>query len=364
LSLTDRVRDARSSNPGTAVDVVKEKTATMRHVLDSMSGEFAKALPSHIPPALFIRTTLTCVQKSPLLLDCTAESFLGALMSCATLGLMPGTKEAALVPFGKTCTLIPQWQGMVKMMYNSGQVESVIAEFICEKDEWAYVPSMRQPGDFFHRPSQDEDRGPVIRAYAFAWLLNGGRSRVSILTRTQAEEIRDRFSRNYARAEQNGKRNSTWHTDFDAMWRKSAIRRIWDYVPSSAEMHAFNSMADEDGEITSTYASPAPARVSPAIPGEAPGELDAAVPELAELNAMFGTYFPGAVPGDILEMMSEFTGRDIADVSMLDAADIGDMMDAFRTAEATTESADPAEVATAFRELLTYAAAGPPETRN
>jgi len=40
------------------------------------------------------------------------------------------------------------------------------------------------------------------------------------------------------------------------------------------------------------------------------------------------------------------------------------MMDAFRTAEATTESADPAEVATAFRELLTYAAAGPPETRN
>ena len=355
MTLTDRVRNARSSTPGTGVDVAKQKTATMRHVLDSMSGEFAKALPAHIPPALFIRTALTCVQKNPALLDCTAESFLGALMSCATLGLMPGTKEAALVPFGKTCTLIPQWQGMVKMMYNSGQVESVVAEFICEKDEWSYVPSLRQPADFFHRPSQDEDRGPVIRAYAFAWLLNGGRSRVSILTKSQAVDIRNRFSKNYARAEQNGRKNSTWHTDFDAMWRKSAIRRIWDYVPSSAEMHAFNSMSDDDGEITSTYASQeAPQQ---AVADAVPGELTPADQQLTEMLDLFAVYFPDEPWDGILGMLAEFTGRDITDTSMLDMADIGDIMDAFRTAEEGTESTDPAEVAVAFRELCAYAAA-------
>ncbi len=183
-NLTDRVRASRT--PGTAVDVQGQKIATTRHVLESMGPEFAKALPRHIPEEMYIRAALTSVQKTPALLDCTPESFLGALMSCAQLGLMPGTKEAALVPFGKTCTLIPQWQGFVKMMYNSGAVQSVVGEYIYEGDDWFLIPSRRPPEDFHHVPAT-EDRGEITHAYVFAWLNNGGRSRVALLSEKNSQ---------------------------------------------------------------------------------------------------------------------------------------------------------------------------------
>lgn len=411
-SLTDRVKAARGG-PGAALDVAEKKVATTRHVLERMAPEFAKALPKHIPADMYIRAALTSVQKTPQLLDCTPESFLGALMACAQLGLMPGTKEAALVPYGKTCTLIPQWQGLVAMMYRSGQVESVVAEFICENDEWMYMPSKRPPDDFFHAPAKT-DRGEITHAYAFAWLLNGGRSRVALLNEDDAVYIRNRFSKVWAQAEANGKKNSFWHTDFHAAWRKSAVRRIADWVPTSAELRWYLANEEDDG-ITATHPLPprppdvvadgvgearaALARGDTAVAARLLGEpeADAArvagerpvddvpLPELPadgeiatdeprkdssqnwpvpagaegrrDMFAAFQTYLPRATRDDILLMLSQFTGRPITASSDLAEADIDDVNDAWQAAGAGTD-ADQGTVAAAFTRLCGDAATG------
>lgn len=286
--LKDRVSEAvRRQRPGTAVDttVAQRKVATVRQTLTSMSAEFAAALPSHIPPEMYIRAALTSVQKTPQLLECTPESFLGALMACAQLGLMPGTKEAALIPYGRTCTLIPQWQGLVAMMYRSGQVESVVAGFIRENDEWYCVPSRRPPDDFHHAPAKTGG-GEITHAYAFAWLLNGGRSRVALLDRDDAIYIRNRFSKVWAQAESNGKKNSFWHTDFDAAWRKSAVRRIADWVPTSAEMRWYLANEEDDG-VTATHEPPR----LPALPDRPDAD-----PATGEITGPAEPERPGAVP--------------------------------------------------------------------
>lgn len=248
--------------PGKQLDPVDRKVADARAMFQSMKGEFAVALPKHVGVDRFMRMALTCVRKTPALLDCDPPTVIAALMEAARLGLEPGTKQAAIVPFGKTATFIAQWQGLVELMYRSGQVGSVTAEFIHERDDWEY--SIGDGGRFWHRPNLlASDRGAILLAYAFATLKDGSRSKVVFLTRQDAEEVRDKFSKNYQRAEDRrsrepdqfnrnptwGKFNSTWHTDFDAMWRKSCVRRLADWVPSSPELRELLMKENEAGEM-------------------------------------------------------------------------------------------------------------------
>lgn len=268
----DRVRQRRQQasggggqnqdQPGTAVVTFDEKMADARTMFKKMQGEFAAALPKHVGIDRFMRMALTCMRKTPQLLDCDPASVLAALLEAARLGLEPGTKQAAIVPFAGKATFIAQWQGLVELMYRSGQVTSVTAEFIYEADQWEYT--VGDGGTFWHRPNLlAEDRGEILLAYAFAEIKGGGRSRVIILNRREAEEIRDEFSKNYQRAEKNrrgnpqqfaehpewGKFNSTWHTHFNAMWRKSCVRRLADWVPQSPELRELLMRENEAGEM-------------------------------------------------------------------------------------------------------------------
>lgn len=252
----------RAQRPGTQVSPVDEKVSNARSMFMRMKDEFATALPKHVGTDRFLRMAVTCMRKNPQLLDCDPPSVIAALMEAARLGLEPGTKQAAIVPFGKQATFIAQWQGLVELMYRSGQVTSVTAEFIYEADEWEYT--VGDGGTFWHRPNiLAADRGKILLAYAFAEIKGGGRSRVIILSRREAEEIRDEFSKNYQRAEKNrrgnpqqfaehpewGKFNSTWHTHFDAMWRKSCVRRLADWVPQSPELRELLMRENEAGEM-------------------------------------------------------------------------------------------------------------------
>ncbi|NJP27073.1 hypothetical protein FLW53_23310 [Microbispora sp. SCL1-1] len=240
-------RGQRQTGKASKELAIKAKTANARALMQQMKPQFAMALPKHIGVDRFLRMALTCMQKSPKLLDCDPSSVLAALMESARLGLEPGTKQAAIVPMGDKATFIAQWQGLVELMYRSGQVASVTAEFIHENDEWDY--SIGDGGGFRHKPNLLGDRGKPVLVYAFATMKSGARSKIVFLTREDAEKIRDERSKNYAFAESNGKRNSTWHTDFDAMWRKSAVRRLADWVPSSPELRDLIGRENEAGEI-------------------------------------------------------------------------------------------------------------------
>lgn len=248
---------------------VRERVRTARHLLAHMRPQFEMALPRHIGVDRFLRTAFTCVQQNPKLLECTQESLLAALLEAARLGLEPGTRQAAIVPYKQQATLVVQWQGLVELMYRSGQVVSVTAEFIHEGDEWDY--RIGDGGTFWHRPNLLGERGKPVLCYAYAELKGGGRSKIVTLTRREAEEIRDRFSRAYHLAEQHRREDpdgfqrnpdspwftSPWHTDFEAMWRKSTVRRLADWVPQSPELAellsrdglAGDGTAGADGEV-------------------------------------------------------------------------------------------------------------------
>ena len=60
---------------------------TMTQYINRMSGEIAKALPSVMTPERFTRITMSALSTNPKLQECTPQSFLGAMMTAAQLGL-------------------------------------------------------------------------------------------------------------------------------------------------------------------------------------------------------------------------------------------------------------------------------------
>lgn len=221
--------------------------------LHSHSGYFVQALPRHVDAMHFMAVARSIL---PNLSRCTDASIMQALLACARFGLEPDGKQAAIIPYGETATFQPMYEGYIELMYRHPRIDSVHFGWIREKDNWSYTPTAPSPQDFFHQPRvelTEEERGEVILAYAFAW-IDGNRSQVIILNRKQAEDIRDEYSKAYAKAERNGKKDSPWHTDFLAMWAKSAVLRLRKVVPTSTELA--DLMREDRGEPETTDPAP------------------------------------------------------------------------------------------------------------
>ncbi|WPR52778.1 recombinase RecT [Streptomyces sp. S399] len=215
--------------------------------LERYGDDFTKALPSHIEVKVFLAAVRACL---PGLIHCTPASLRQALLTCARFGLIPDGRHAVIKREGKLAVFVPMAQGYVELMYRSGRVGSVHVGMIHEADEWSYEPSAPAPLDFTHKPRVElskKDRGPAILAYAFCWMTSGARSQVIVLSREDAEAIRDEYSSAYQRAKDSGANDSFWHTDFDKMWAKSALRRLHKVVPMSAELVALLA-ADDAGD--------------------------------------------------------------------------------------------------------------------
>ncbi|MCX4550537.1 MULTISPECIES: recombinase RecT [unclassified Streptomyces] len=239
-SMPDELHTSAQSEGGDIADVAL-------NWLERYGNEFTKALPSHIDSGAFFSAVRAAL---PGLVRCTPASLLQALLTCARFGLIPDGRHAVIRREGKTAQFVPMAQGYVELMYRSGRVGSVHVGMIHEGDEWNYEPTAPAPLDFTHRPNLSVPkarRGEAILAYAFCWMESGARSQVVILTREDAEAIRDEYSQAYRRANDSGANDSFWHTDFLAMWRKSGLRRLNKVVPMSAELVALLK-ADDAGD--------------------------------------------------------------------------------------------------------------------
>jgi len=147
----------------------------MRGTLVRMQPEFAAALPPQIPVEKFIRTTLTAVQMNPDLLQADRRSLLGACMKAAQDGLLLDGREAAPVIFntkdGKKVQYMPMVGGILKKIRNSGELASISAQVVYDKDDFKY--ELGDNESITHKPFLGEDRGKQIAVYAVAKTKDG-----------------------------------------------------------------------------------------------------------------------------------------------------------------------------------------------
>ena len=198
--------------------------------------QMALALPRHVTADRLARVALTEVRRNPALARCDQMSFLGAIMTCAQLGLEPGGTlgHAYLVPFenrkaGRTeVQFILGYRGMIELARRSGQIQSIEARAVYEGDRFEVRFGL--DSDLSHIPDFDNPNrtqpDKLRFVYAVAKLKDGG-VQFEVMSRREIEA---------ARAQSKSATSGPWQTHYEAMSLKTVIRRLFKYLPISIEL--------------------------------------------------------------------------------------------------------------------------------
>ena len=221
------------------------KAKTMQQHIKAMEGEIRKALPSVMTPERFTRIVLSAISVNPQLGACTPNSFLGAMMTSAQLGLEVNTPlgQAYVLPRRNKGQLEAQFQlgykGLIDLAYRSGEVEVIQAHVVYEHDqfecEYGLDPKLS------HKPA-DRDRGEPIKVYAVFKTKSGGFG-FEVMS---MEDVRAHATK-YSKAYNSG--FSPWKTNFEEMAKKTVLKRVLKYAPLKSD---FVRAAVQDEVVKST----------------------------------------------------------------------------------------------------------------
>lgn len=207
---------------------------------DSAKKQFAAALPKMVPAETFVRAVMTCLNKTPKLLNCTQTSVTSSLLTLAQLGLLPDGRNAHLIPYGTECQLIIDYKGYVELVMRSGMVSRIHADKVCEND----VFNVNLGEITEHKIDYRKDRGPAYAYYVVVTMKDGG-TKTEIMSKADVDAVRKR-----SKAGSSG----PWVTDYDEMAKKTVFRRCQKWLPISAELRS--ALDADDDRIVETTATP------------------------------------------------------------------------------------------------------------
>lgn len=235
-----KAKEAKAARPA-------DPASTMKAYITRMKGEIAKALPSVMTPERFTRIVTSAISTTPQLAQTTPQSFLGAMMTAAQLGLEPNTPlgQAYLLPYknhGKLeCQFQLGYKGLIDLAYRSGQVTIIQAHEVRENDEFSY--SFGLEPTLHHVPARG-DRGNVICYYAMFRTKDGGFG-FEVMSREDVEAHARQYSKSY------GNGYSPWSTNFDEMAKKTVLKKCLKYAPLKSD---FVRAVASDGTIKTEIA--------------------------------------------------------------------------------------------------------------
>lgn len=242
---------AKRANSGNDIEkTCKKSPQTIKDWIKVMEPEIKKALPSVITPERFTRMALTAISVNPKLAECTPQSFMGALMNAAQLGLEPNTPlgQAYLIPFenkrqvnGKW-TKVPEvqfqigYKGLIDLAHRSGEFLSIQAHEVYENDDFDYEYGLDPK--LYHKPAMT-NRGNVICYYAIYKLKNGGNG-FEVMSKEDIAEHAKKYSQSF------NSNYSPWTKNFDEMAKKTILKKVLKYAPIKTD---FQRNIAEDSTI-------------------------------------------------------------------------------------------------------------------
>lgn len=230
---------------------------------DNVKSKLAAVCKGAMRPDDLVRLALVATLRNPQLLQCGQASILSALMDSAELGIRPGGMNGRgyLIPrYNRNtksleCCFDPGYRGLIDIMMATGAVKRIEAHPIFERDTFRVVFGLKPVLE--HEPYLGEDRGEIVGAYALAEFKDG-LHQVEFLTKGDIAKIRATST----------SKGGPWEQWDDQMARKSAIRRLFKFMPSTPETEKAErlalrtevaDLADIDfGEVDMTEELPAP----------------------------------------------------------------------------------------------------------
>ena len=216
--------------------------ATMQAHIKRMEGEIKQALPSVLTPERFTRIVLSALSTNPKLQETTPESFLGAMMTAAQLGMEPNTPlgQAYLLPYYNSkkrcleCQFQLGYKGLIDLAYRSGEVSTIQAHVVYEHYKFSYASGLEPQLE--HVPAMG-DRGSPTHVYAVFRTKDGGYS-FGVMSIDDVRRHAQRYSKSFE--------NGPWQTNFEEMAKKTVLKRVLKYAPLKSD---FVRGVSQDGAI-------------------------------------------------------------------------------------------------------------------
>lgn len=209
-----------------------QKAQAIRALLLQNLSQIEQALPAHKRGQHVLRVALTAISATPLLQDCSDISVLGSVIQASQLGLELDNQlgEAYMIPrrdkSGRyQAQLMVGYKGFIKLAYQSGYVARVVPRVVHARDVFKF--ELGATDKLTHKPYLGADLpGPVVAAYTVLHLSTHKTPIIEVMSVAEIEAVRKR----------SGANGGPWATDYDAMCRKTVLRRVLKYVPRSPEL--------------------------------------------------------------------------------------------------------------------------------
>lgn len=223
-ALAPKTTQAVAKRQGTALDYLNN---------GKFKEQLAAALPKFLDTDHFIRSAITEFRLNPQLAECSVPSVLGYFMQAAACGLEPASMlgQCYPVPFNnkktgqKEAQFICGYRGMLSIARRSGEIASVVAEIVHEKDEFALEYGLEPK--LTHKPYIEGDPGKMVGAYVVVRFKGEGvEPLIKFMSKDEIEKHKKR-----SRASGYG----PWVTDYDEMAKKTVFRSVFKWLPISIE---------------------------------------------------------------------------------------------------------------------------------
>lgn len=211
--------------------VTNTSQKNMQQYIKSMEKEIAKALPSVITPERFTRIVLSAISTTPKLADTTPQSFLGAMMTAAQLGVEPNTPlgQAYLLPYWNSkkqcneCQFQLGYKGLIDLAYRSGEVSTIQAQVVFTNDKFSFSYGLEPKLE--HVPAMS-DRGAATHVYAVFRTKDGGFG-FEVMSMDDVRAHAKKYSKSFG--------NGPWQTNFEEMAKKTVLKKVLKYAPLKSD---------------------------------------------------------------------------------------------------------------------------------
>ena len=214
------------------------KTKELIKPLENRFTQLAKDAGTNMVFSKEAAFAVQALENNPQLQKCTMPSIQKAILNVALVGLSlnPTMKLAYLVPRKGQCCLDISYQGLIKILTDTGSVQNVYAEVVKEGD--FFDISLGSNPEIIHKPAIN-GRGKTIGAYSVAF-LNGGLKSICWMDLEELEKVRKTsvFSGD----------KSIWGQWTDEMYKKTVLKRHYKQLPKSERHEQIANAIDSTNE--------------------------------------------------------------------------------------------------------------------
>lgn len=205
----------------------KSPIAAFGGFMEKIKPQLALALPKHLTADRMARLAMTAFSTTPKLQDCDPTSIAASIMTAGQLGLEPGVNGAGyLVPYGRTCTFVPGWKGLVDLVSRSGR-GTVFTGVIFRDQQYTFTDGARRDL-IVHNETDLEAPEDITHAYAIGWVRDSSMPIIELWTVGKIKKHRDKYNKV-------GTKHYSYR-DWEMYCRKIPLLQVLKYMPCSVEM--------------------------------------------------------------------------------------------------------------------------------